>query len=144
MHNIASVIVSGFGDHPGYGSQVGLVTGYPFVHALLQFCHHIIFRKKQFLVENVECEGHHWGLFYVQEVVSSGSIFPLLHIWVRLPTLGPESLPHAWSLSFFYMFHPPPTQLDPDLTLVPGSCLEICLFRPGFPVLLSIALCRRI
>ena len=33
---------------------------------------------------------------------------------------------------------------DPDLTLVPGICLEICPFRPGFPVLLSIAFCRRI
>ena len=28
---------------------------------------------------------------------------------------------------------------DPDLTLVPGICLEICPFLPGFPVLLSMA-----
>ena len=33
---------------------------------------------------------------------------------------------------------------DPDLTLVPGICLEICPFRTGSPVLLSIAFCRRI
>ena len=34
-------------------------------------------------------------------------------------------------------------ELDPGLTLVPGICLEICLFCPGFPVLLSIAFCRK-
>jgi hypothetical protein len=28
---------------------------------------------------------------------------------------------------------------DPDLTLVPGICLEICPFHPGSPVLLNIA-----
>jgi hypothetical protein len=40
---------------------------------------------------------------------------------------------------FFRCFSP-----DPDLTLVPGICLEICPFCPGFPVLLSIAFCGRI
>ena len=33
---------------------------------------------------------------------------------------------------------------DPDLTLVPGICLENCPFHPGFPVLLSIAFCSRV
>ena len=31
-----------------------------------------------------------------------------------------------------------------NLLLVPGICLEIFPFHPGFPVLLSIAFCRRI
>ena len=33
---------------------------------------------------------------------------------------------------------------DHDLILIPGICLETCPFHPGFPVLLSIAFCRRI
>lgn len=33
-------------------------------------------------------------------MVSSGSIFPLLHICLRLPALGPESLSYARSLEF--------------------------------------------
>jgi hypothetical protein len=31
-----------------------------------------------------------------------------------------------------------------SLTLFPGICLETCPFHPGFPVLLSIAFCKRI
>ena len=33
---------------------------------------------------------------------------------------------------------------DPDLTLLPGICLENCPFHLGFPVLLSIGFCSRI
>jgi hypothetical protein len=33
---------------------------------------------------------------------------------------------------------------DPDLTLVPDSCLENCPFQPDFPVLLSIVYCSMI
>ena len=33
---------------------------------------------------------------------------------------------------------------DPDLTLVPGICLENHLFHLDFPVLLSISFCSRI
>ena len=32
---------------------------------------------------------------------------------------------------------------DPDLTLVPGVCLENCPFHPIFSVLLSIVFCNR-
>ena len=33
---------------------------------------------------------------------------------------------------------------DPDLTLVPGSCLENCPFHLDFPAFLSIGFCSRI
>ena len=33
---------------------------------------------------------------------------------------------------------------DPDLTLVPGICLENCPFHSGFPIVLSIGFCSRI
>jgi hypothetical protein len=36
------------------------------------------------------------------------------------------------------------TLYDPDLSLVPGICLENCSFHPDFPVLLSIDICSRI
>jgi hypothetical protein len=39
-HNMASVIVSGFGIHPWDGSQVGLVTGQPFLQSLLYILMH--------------------------------------------------------------------------------------------------------
>jgi hypothetical protein len=32
---------------------------------------------------------------------------------------------------------------DPDLTLVPGICLETCPFHTDFPVLLNIGFCSR-
>ena len=92
-HSIASVIMLGFGDHPGDGFQVGSVNVQPFVHAQLHDCPHIPFSKEQLWGENVGCESLHWGPVHVLEVVSSDSIFTLLHIELRLPTFGPQSLP---------------------------------------------------
>ena len=43
QHNVASVIVSGFGTCTWEGSQVWLVTGWPFLQSLLRFCHHYFF-----------------------------------------------------------------------------------------------------
>jgi hypothetical protein len=67
---------------------VGLVTGQPFVHSLLYFGSCISFRQEQYGVKffegGVVFPSLQWGPVYLLEVVSSGSISPLLGISAKV------------------------------------------------------------
>ena len=99
---MVSVIVSGFGACPWDRSQVGSVTGWPFLQSLLHFCPCISFRQEQLWVKNYEMGGwphiSNGSHVYLLEVVSSISLSPLLGISDKVITMCPGSLLHPWCL----------------------------------------------
>ena len=81
-HSKALVVVSGFGAYAGYGSQVGQVTGFPFLQSLLQFSPCMFFRQEKFWVKNFEGRRvilyFHWGPCHLL-VVSRFSLQTVAH-----------------------------------------------------------------
>ena len=74
--------MSGFGAHSWDGSQFGLVTGWPSLQSLLHFI--LAFPLDKNNSESESLKMGRWpylstrGPVYLLEVVSSGSMFPLL------------------------------------------------------------------
>jgi hypothetical protein len=105
---MASVIVSEFGACGWHKSQVGTVTGWPFLQALLHFFFFFVLsfhldRNNSGLNTLKMCVWSHASNMchvYVLEVVSLGSISPLLGISVNVIQLGPEILAHPWCLGY--------------------------------------------
>ena len=144
-HNMASAIVSGFGVHTRDGSQVGLVTGWPFFQSLLHFCPCISFRQGQFWVKNFRCVGGPipplgaMSIYWRWPLQVLSALFWIF--WQMSSPLHPGSLLHACCLglssdsptspsitaNYFYSFSWPSGLI---------SCLFPYLFLPPFSLLL--------
>jgi hypothetical protein len=89
---MVSTIVLGFDVYAWNGSQVEVISGWPFLESLLHFCPCISFRQEQFWVKFFEVgEWPHpstGGHAYLLEVVSSGSISPLMSSLTKVIPLG--------------------------------------------------------
>jgi hypothetical protein len=85
---MASIILSGFGPYAWGGSQAGLVTGWPFLQSLLNFCPCIFFGQEKFWVKISKMVGRPHNLLgdhiYLLEVISSGSVSPVMGILVKV------------------------------------------------------------
>ena len=110
---MTSVIVSGLGPYPWDGSQVGPVTGWAFLQALLHFCPCRSFRQEQFWVKFSEdrwvAPSLHWR--WSLQVPSPYC----WAFWLRSSPLSLRSLLHPSSLVF--------SRGSPDPDPTPQSCI---------------------
>jgi len=151
---MASIIESGFGAHPWIGSQVGPITGWPFLQSLLHFCPWISFKQEQFWVKSLKVGW--WPLAF-----TGGPIYwrwplqvPFLHcwaFWLRSSPLSPGRLSHPKSLEEVPLIpHPPQLHISIH-SPGPLGCSPVSLhtrFCPSFtyhsPLLPSLPLSTEI
>ena len=133
VYNRLRLIVSWIGACPWDGSQVRLVTGWPFLQSLLQFCPCISFRQEKFCIKNFEgvlMESLHDHMFLSLHGVPSKnwrSSFqvkstPLLGISVNAASMSHRSLSHSRALGFSRSLLLPPTYIITVAVFYPFPC----------------------
>jgi hypothetical protein len=115
------------------GSQVGLVTGWPFLQSLFHFCPCISFQLEQFWVKNFVGGIPPLGSCLL-EVVFSGSISPRLGFSAKVfNTKSWEPPPSQVSGTFWTFSHPQPWQLHIPIHSWPSGPLFCLCSDPALP-----------